>query len=546
MGKCLHKTVLKKISFLYSSFKVFYLRRYGVLILMLFSVVFSLFLLRYNFGAQWSIIDDHEIAYFLGVDKKILVSEFPSIISETEVGNFGTSLRYRPSYYILRVTEASLWRDNPHMWYFVRYIFLVFFLFTLSYLVSKYFGILPAVIFSLFAMTSTCWSDIWTRLGPAEIYVTLGLSLYAIGFFKIFKEKTESIFPWLAFLLGGLIAIGSKENMVILALTSLYLLIELVRHKVGWKLIIPVLHIIFSVLIFSDIYMAISKSGQDIYANQINFLKIIQLVNLGFVKTINNLKLDWILVVVVLIVVLGFSSLQISRYKRYLIKNKDAFLFLIFLALTYFFQFIFYSGGWQTNTRYGFPGIMAKQLFWLIFFYLSVSLVSYEARCSSKMKRYKLIVLNIIFFGCMLFLVFRIGYTNLINASKINAQTTQTFTRNILNLSGMVKTHPDYVIVIVSNNPRDYEKVFSLERFLRFKGVNNDILLNYRDLNIGKEIGLYKYLSDSLTKISEQGLVSGGEILFRKIDMESKSKNCFSILFSNTVDDSGCLIKYNF
>ena len=189
-----------------------YLTDRNILIFLIsFSILFGFILLRHNLDAKWSIIDDHEIMHFLGSDRNIPFNEIPKLIFQTEIGSYGDSLRYRPSYYVLRIFETFLWGDNPQLWYAARILFLIIFLFVVSSLVTKQLGVFIAVPFTIFIMTGNYWPDILTRLGPSEIYAVPGIALYAYGLYQIMNTtviRKVQVIHWLSFFIGGMIAIG--------------------------------------------------------------------------------------------------------------------------------------------------------------------------------------------------------------------------------------------------------------------------------------------------------------------------------------------------
>ncbi|HZM02573.1 MAG TPA: hypothetical protein VFC44_06085, partial [Candidatus Saccharimonadales bacterium] len=65
----------------------------------------GIWLLWGNFTAQWGAIDDHEIMRFLGPQDRLRFRDIPSRLMAGEAGHWGGSPRYRPSYYLLRLTE---------------------------------------------------------------------------------------------------------------------------------------------------------------------------------------------------------------------------------------------------------------------------------------------------------------------------------------------------------------------------------------------------------------------------------------------------------
>jgi hypothetical protein len=174
--------IVSKVEVLYEKYLT---HRNISIIIISFSILFSLILLKHNLNAKWSIIDDHEIINYLGSDKNITLSEVTKLISQSEIASYGNSLRYRPSYYILRILETYLWSDNAQLWYGVRILFLMIFLYVVSSIVTKLLGLFLAVSFTMFIMTGAYWPDILTRLGPSEMYGVLGIALYAYGLFEI-------------------------------------------------------------------------------------------------------------------------------------------------------------------------------------------------------------------------------------------------------------------------------------------------------------------------------------------------------------------------
>ena len=97
-----------------------YFQKYSKLFIFLFSAIMVLAIFGRVVASKWSVIDDHEIMLFLGRDGKLYLSEIFSTLKLTEVGNFGSLTRYRPSYYILRLLECVVWGANPAYWYAFR------------------------------------------------------------------------------------------------------------------------------------------------------------------------------------------------------------------------------------------------------------------------------------------------------------------------------------------------------------------------------------------------------------------------------------------
>ncbi|BCX14772.1 MAG: hypothetical protein KatS3mg088_455 [Patescibacteria group bacterium] len=510
--------------------------------LFIFSFVFSFFIFRENFGSSWSIIDDHEIAYFLGSDKKILVNEIPGLILKTEVGKFGEALRFRPSYYFLRIVESALWRDNPLLWYVTLFLILVIFVFTVSYLISSFFGFFVGIAFTMFIMTDVYWADILARLGPGEIYVLLGLSLYSLAFYKIFVQKSEKSIYCLLFFLGGVIAIGSKENMVILMLPTFYLIFSRLRYLKSrpFLLLMCVLQIIFSLWVFLAVYLSISKSGQNVYGQSVGIGSLYQTSILSFEKTVKELNLPFILFVVLII----FRFLGISKSIKLLINSNGVVFLFFFLIFGYMSQIVFYSGGFPTGIRYDFPGVLFKYLFWLTSFYIFIlSFESFLYEYKFSFKNFIVLVSRFLLVVILLYEVATKGYSNLILVERKAREITNAFNNKVIDLSSIANNNPDYLIIFRSENPWDYEPIFSMQRFLEFQGVKNLIVLKYTDSDFENRSGLTKFLSEELFEVSKNGDKEKGFAVFNQLYFDKFRKRCILVLFSNAKEDLNCEYK---
>jgi len=76
------------------------------------------------------------------------------------------------------------------------------------------------------------------RLGPQENYAAVGMALYILGYVNTLelvhkKDKAagSSIHNWILLVTGAFIAMGSKENLLVLLVPSMILLIILYRKE---------------------------------------------------------------------------------------------------------------------------------------------------------------------------------------------------------------------------------------------------------------------------------------------------------------------------
>ena len=99
-----------------------YIQKYSIFFILIFSVIIVVGIFGRVLSAQWGVIDDHEIIAFLGQDRKLYLHEIFPALKSTEVGDFGSLTRYRPSYFLLRLLECVAWGANPLYWYAFRLV----------------------------------------------------------------------------------------------------------------------------------------------------------------------------------------------------------------------------------------------------------------------------------------------------------------------------------------------------------------------------------------------------------------------------------------
>ncbi len=261
--------------------KEIYKKKWFKLLLIIgLSLLVSFYVFGENLKAQWWIIDDHEIMAFLGDNGSLNLKDIPTkLLSDTEVGSFGEKLRYRPSYYFLRLLETSLWGNNPQYFYFSRLIICSFFIFVCWLILKDIIGFISSFIFTMAVMSFNYWADIFSRLGPAETYVVLGISLICFGFYRYLKKSKSksSILNWFCIFLGAIISIGSKENIIFLATPVLWMFADSIIRKrlTRSQFIFSIAIILFCVFIVVAVILGISIRGwRDIYATDVSVLSL--------------------------------------------------------------------------------------------------------------------------------------------------------------------------------------------------------------------------------------------------------------------------------
>lgn len=228
-------------------------------------------------------IDDHEFITYLRSAHQAHQGLFSVIAENHELGNWGDGLRFRPLYQVLRVLGVFVVGDRADLRYGIRIIEVLGVCAIVAIAATKLAEGLTERRLSptarhaagaMFATILLClapWADIVTRLGPSEMLLMVGVALMALALARLPTSSIEMTWESLALALGGLfIAAGAKENgtaylAFVVALILLYgfparrrvMSYVALGATAGWCL-----------WIFVGVWLALSKSGVDVYGNE--------------------------------------------------------------------------------------------------------------------------------------------------------------------------------------------------------------------------------------------------------------------------------------
>ncbi len=515
---------------------------FKVYLIFSFSFLTGFILIGINLTAKWWIIDDHEIAWFLGSKGTLSLFEIPRKLLETEVGKFGTFPRLRPSYYFLRLLETALWGDSPFLWYFARLIMFSIALSFCWYLIQSFIGFISAYIICLFTLTFSYWIDIWTRMGPGEIYTVPGLSIFVFSYFRLIElshlppTKKEKFYSLLLGI-GSFLTIGSKENFLLLAFPLLGLGMILFFKKRLSKFVLAIIAggITYSVWLGFGLFLTIIKSGKDVYLNETTPLSRIIVL---FQVVISTLPLVFIIILLLVIFQTG-AYLSLSEVNREISRGdldktlKSFLLVLLTLLLVYISQGVFYNGNWPTGIRYDFPGLLV----WPGLFLFTYSYIFKTLRFL-KFPPEVISILKICVFLTLFLVVQQLGFVPLIIAGFNNSQRTNEFTQNIDLIATKFKETPTASIVFESHSFGDLEPLLSVKRLLVLKGITNDFFIRVHNSNVKAQLNeLEEALKERIQFYSLNG--GSGEFEGFKPIIELKPENtCLSIGFSGEIHDN--------
>ncbi|CAM8367577.1 hypothetical protein MCEWOLH11_00879 [Candidatus Methylopumilus universalis] len=493
----------------------------GTVLSFSFTLLFSLYSWLPLLDAKWSIIDDHEIVSAIGPRDRLPISEIPYTLNKTEVGADSNFLRFRPSYYSIRYFEAAIWGKEPSLWYATRIIIFSIFALALTAISLRTGGVLLTLGFLVFELSRPYWSDMIARLGPSETYAVLGVSLTMIGF--LFADKKGwSTLPCFLLTAGIIVAAGSKENFVILAILPLWLIFSPIPGlSLKLKSILSI-SLVYSLWISAVIINRLSYIGHDVYA---------QSTSLGsrLTSLYSFVLSPEILVLFAIYLPLYFFILHTKKYntqeKSWLISVNKYVLSISALLTLIFSQHFFYGGHWLHNvhTRYAFPGMFAVHA---AFFLLFIVVAKIAGARRQKLAGHIWVIYLV---GALSFLTLSIGKITSNRASSIaRVSESNSFTERLNEAFNFLRAHPNAILIINSHSIWDYEPIFSIQRFLQASGLTNPITLNingYLPSTFSADSQkLELLLSTQLNNLQNQG-GEGFEPL-HKLDSIS---NCFSL-----------------
>jgi hypothetical protein len=245
----------------------------------------GLVVLRDEFANGFGPIDDHEPLRWMGADGKLSIWDaFPTYFSDTEVGSIGTTTRFRPSYYALRVAQSVVFGSRPGWWYASVYAMYVATGIALGLAVATVISTvvrrvgardlepwlfaLVTGLSGLSALGLPAWRGIVTRLGPSEQLAMLAVAIAVLAASKAIESLSPRIAMrwWVMACASAGVAAMAKETFVPVALVvAACSIVFRAREPDGRKWLVSSLALAPSFLVAGAVGIAIISSGSDVY-----------------------------------------------------------------------------------------------------------------------------------------------------------------------------------------------------------------------------------------------------------------------------------------
>jgi hypothetical protein len=493
---------------------------------MLISIIVAIAFFSFGPGldSSWGIIDDHEIMNFSPAYHPMGFSEIiPTLLTKTEINPNSTDARFRPAFYFLRLIETRIWSVKaPFLWYLTRIGIYIFFIIVIFYFFKRFNGRIVGGLLTLLIATFDFWSGILSRLGPAETYAILGLSLLLIGTL-ILNRKLNSNFAWFLIMLGTVIAIGSKENMFVFLVPEVYLAVVFLRKPLKNNLfpfIMIALSIFWEVWIFTTVLLRIKANGSDYYGNSVGLIGRLSIL-VGFIS--QNILLDLIIGSLLIVGIIGFLITKNKILKPHFANLVFGTLGIVILISS---QQIFYSGLiWE---RYNFP--------YALYLPFTISLVANFLQNLPFFTNKYFYPLFSLAIG-MVMIIFFIHPSNIMLLRKNSYEydsATHQFEATLHDIEYYLSTNTSSSIVFYGNKPEDdYERILSVIRYVRSDAYSNAIFV-YTNPPLDYETTFSKLnvsLEKQLLQWSQNGKTD--ERISPMIDYFENPKDCLLIIFSN-------------
>lgn len=510
------------------------------------SILLSGILFGNILNLQWQWVDDGIVMNYLGPDGRVELNQVPTLLADSEIGRAFVKGRYRPSFWTLRILEATAWGDQPTLYYVGRFAMLVLAVALFWWVLAEWLGLLTSLLFILLSFTYVFWYDVWGRLGAAETYGVPALAIYTATLVLLWRAYDDKIqirtwqkqSLWFVNLIAGLILIGTKENFLLALFAALALFgFILFRKRVEvLPFVVTVVLLAAGLFIASSVGVALSQTGVDIYQNSVDTggrTAILIRAVTRMLATPSGLVMLTLVAGIIVASGLYIYTRGTKTMRHQYIRATGLFLLVAFLcALVYLAQIVYYNGAWPSDNRYDFPGRLVEPFLGFVFALWLIALVKIFTTDKWLINTAYLAFL-IVLFGVIAYR----GFDQLEARIQRNVAQSQRFTADLHSIVQATRPFPDKPIIFDTHNYWDDEPAITTAIFLRNLGAQNTFHMRYQERESKTKAPIEKTMGEMMTGMSNNGYVWSGQQLFLPL-LQADPKNCFSISFSETAEDA--------
>jgi hypothetical protein len=488
---------------------------------------------RQIYQANWGLIDDHEVFTYLGPRLHLPLSDiWSTLLGKTEVGTLQG--RFRPTNYLVKLIETSLWGDNVHLWYLGHTIGFAIFLSSIWWFLRRFVGGWLSGALTAYISLLPLWADVWSRLGPSEIYgaTSIGLMVYA-AYFTLFSDAPRiRIASAIALTLATVALAGSKETFLPLAGgTAGVFWLAYVRKNLPPRVIGLLALVLLGCL--GGIVFVVKKevsSGADYYANALGIWPVLRFGLAGFFTALAR---TWWLYVIPILFFTILDVIPCRPLRNWIADSSTAVGAYGFVVASYAAQCALYRSGFPLNVRYDFPAMLLVPLTCCILaceFFRTI-----RPHFSERAIEYAQFAVAAFLFFC-----FALGPAYLDNSKALsvavqkNIETTNSFYNELQLVLRAAEKSPEIPIILEAYGPGAFEPVFSLSAYLTALGARNPV--SVRVHSDGNSTGkLYEGLQQRLSALEQTG---NAAFVPLRDSLANRPKGCISIGINGSADTS--------
>ena len=471
-----NRNLLERLLFPRSKFVQF-------LVIVSLSIGFSLALTgREIYEANWGLVDDHEIFYLLGSGLHLSPGDiWNTFLTKTEMAT--SEPRFRPSYYLIRLAEISLFGTNVHLWYLVNTACFAIFLSSAWWTLRRFLGGWLSGVLTISIAMLSLWADIWSRLGPQEIYgaAFVGVMLLAADLILSCEGPRPRSLGAIMLALATIVLVGMKETFLPFAGGAVIIFTLAAIRKRLHPLLIGVLSAIMLTCvggIVFEIGKRILAGGMtDFYGRPAGPWPIIKF---GIAGLFDAVLMTWWLYVLPFVFLRIFDLVPRKPLRGWISDSSGAVGAYVFLLAMFAAQCALYRAFFPQNMRYDFPAMLLVPV--------TICIIACEISRQAR-KHFPELTIEYGQLTTAVFLLFALVIGNLsdvplVRSVQANIKRTNLFYDELQRLVSAAKESPESPVILEAFGPLAQEPVLSLAQYLSVLGVGNRISVDFhRDEN---------------------------------------------------------------
>jgi hypothetical protein len=363
--------------------------------------------------------------------------------------------------------------------------------------VSKYFtlGVIVATVL-LFSLLPA-WGDILNRLGPTEIYeVLLLVMLLSYGLSILMRPKVFG--NYVAFLISATVFYGTKEDALIglpFSMLVAYFAFKFFPTKRVKILIATLTNLGFGIFVSLGIVLALIKNnGSDVYGNSRGLSSVLEIIY----SAITSLSAIIILTMWIVAGLLSKSALADKKIPTLGLKKLTILTFSVLIV--WIWEHIFYSNNFGGSfNRYS----IVSQVLLLFIALTYLSELSRMILIFLPIKNLKLELLICLVIPTLTYLLIGPVHSQLKAINELRIEETIQFKQNLSKIE--ILSQSINQIRLVSNQASDYERIYSIKKYLVYKKIYLPVYLDYNSEVENSSVSLNESLDSQLQSISKNG-----------------------------------------